>query len=87
MQEWILAGSPQSLEYTELGPGRGTLAKDILTTVDELKQKVKFGSDVKIQVKGCLQFFRFVSILRSFSGGDFGGDLNCAIIQVKDKSN
>ena len=49
MQEWILAGSPQSLEYTELGPGRGTLAKDILTTVDELKQKVKFGSDLKIQ--------------------------------------
>jgi len=50
MQEWILAGSPQSLEYTELGPGRGTLAKDILTTVNELKQKVKFGSDLKIQI-------------------------------------
>ena len=83
MQEWILAGSPQSLEYTELGPGRGTLAKDILTTVDELKQKVKFGSDLKIQVRVFAVFpfcFNFEVFFQK-------AILNCAITQVKDKSN
>ena len=50
MQEWIVAGSPPALEYLELGPGRGTLAKDILKTINELKDKVKFASDLKINV-------------------------------------
>lgn len=40
LQEWITAGSPGQIEYLELGPGRGTLAKDIISVVIDLRNKV-----------------------------------------------
>ena len=39
MQEWIVAGSPEEFEYIELGPGRGTLARDVSKTVSGLLEK------------------------------------------------
>ena len=44
LQEWITAGSPGQIEYLELGPGRGTLAKDIISVVIDLRNKVRQNS-------------------------------------------
>ena len=40
VQEWQIAGGPDKFEYLELGPGRGTLARDIISTISHLLQKV-----------------------------------------------
>ena len=45
LQEWITAGSPGQIEYLELGPGRGTLAKDIISVVIDLRNKVRRNSN------------------------------------------
>ena len=40
LQEWVTAGSPQEIEYIEMGPGKGTLASDIFKTVDSLRVRI-----------------------------------------------
>ena len=40
LQEWTVAGKPDSFEYLELGPGRGTLAKDALNAIQTLLDKI-----------------------------------------------
>jgi len=37
VQEWVTAGSPNKIEFIEMGPGKGTLSKDIFKTVNSLR--------------------------------------------------
>ena len=50
LNEWTTAGGPDQFEYLELGPGRGTLAKDVIRTIQQLLTKIE-KNDVKINVK------------------------------------
>uniref|UniRef100_S4RHC7 Protein arginine methyltransferase NDUFAF7 n=1 Tax=Petromyzon marinus TaxID=7757 RepID=S4RHC7_PETMA len=38
VSEWVVAGRPPSLRLVELGPGRGSLASDMLRVVEQLRQ-------------------------------------------------
>ena len=40
LREWSIAGSPNQFEYLELGPGRGTLARDVVNTISLLLSKM-----------------------------------------------
>ena len=51
LQEWTIAGKPKSFEYLELGPGRGTLAKDALNAIQTLLDKVDDDKKTMINVK------------------------------------
>ena len=57
LQEWTIAGKPDSFEYLELGPGRGTLAKDALNAIQSLLDKVENGDDKKTMIN-----IRFVEV-------------------------
>ena len=49
LNEWTTAGGPDQFEYLELGPGRGTLAKDVIRTIQQLLIKLE-KTDVKINM-------------------------------------
>ena len=57
LQEWAIAGKPDSFEYLELGPGRGTLAKDALNAIQTLLDKVENEDDKKTKIN-----IRFVEV-------------------------
>jgi len=57
LQEWAIAGKPESFEYLELGPGRGTLAKDALNAIQTLLDKVEDEADKKTMIN-----VRFVEV-------------------------
>ena len=77
LQEWAIAGKPDSFEYLELGPGRGTLAKDALNAIQTLLDKVENEDDKKTKIN-----IRFVEVSPVLSkkqaealGEDFFGDI------------
>ena len=41
VQEWHIAGGADRFEYLELGPGRGTLTRDVVATISHLLQKME----------------------------------------------
>lgn len=56
--EWQALGSPSNIRFVELGPGRGTLANDIVQTFQHFRQKI-FG---KTQIT-----FHFIEVSESLS--------------------
>jgi len=49
LQEWSIAGGPEKFEYFELGPGRGTLARDVVATFSHLFEKMN-RTDVQYKI-------------------------------------
>ncbi|XP_059212483.1 LOW QUALITY PROTEIN: protein arginine methyltransferase NDUFAF7, mitochondrial [Centropristis striata] len=49
LSEWMGAGRPQQLQLVELGPGRGSLASDVLRVLDQLRS-VLGGASVSLHL-------------------------------------
>lgn len=49
ISEWIAAGRPEQLQIVELGPGKGSLTKDVLRVIGQLRQ-VMGGASVSVHL-------------------------------------